>query len=224
MTDTTPYDDSRLLRRLILLAAVSVVALPITWLGVGLYGLKQTRVVQAELENRGCQVSETFIRKPGDALLAKLLYLLGERAPYPIGTIDSNGSGLTDADLIWLAGLDQLETLNLAGTSVTDAGLDYLRGLPELKSLDLSRTQVTDAGLEHLSGLSKLSALSLKSTHITGAGLESVGKLSNLEQLYLEWTPLDDAGVASLRHLTKLAILDLAGTGVTDAGLEHFAG
>ena len=44
---------------------------------------------------------------------------------------------MTDAGLKELAGLTQLQTLNLAGTKVTDAGLKELAGLTQLQTLDL---------------------------------------------------------------------------------------
>ena len=49
----------------------------------------------------------------------------------------------------------------LAGTKVTDAGLVHLKGLAQLQSLDLMEHQVTDAGLEHLKGLTQLQSLDL---------------------------------------------------------------
>ena len=47
---------------------------------------------------------------------------------------------------------------------MTDAGLVHLKGLTNLQSLDLDSTKVTDAGLEHLKGLTKLQSLSLSDT------------------------------------------------------------
>jgi hypothetical protein len=53
---------------------------------------------------------------------------------------------VTDAGLKYLAGLKQLQTLNLYGTEVTDAGLKELAGLKQLRELDLFLTKVTAKG------------------------------------------------------------------------------
>jgi hypothetical protein len=64
-------------------------------------------------------------------------------------------TGITDAGLEHLAGLDALKRLHLGGTEITDAGLAHLRGrLPRLESLKMDRTPITDAGLAHLRWMS----------------------------------------------------------------------
>ena len=66
---------------------------------------------------------------------------------------------VTDAGLVHLQGLSQLQDLGLDDTKVTDAGLVHLQGLSQLQVLELDNTKVTDAGLVHLQGLSQLQAL-----------------------------------------------------------------
>ena len=60
--------------------------------------------------------------------------------------------------------------LDLRDTKVTDAGLVHLKGLTQLEWLWLSHTQVTDAGLVHLKGMTNLQRLGLP-RQITDAGL-----------------------------------------------------
>lgn len=83
---------------------------------------------------------------------------------------------VTNAELVCLKGLRQLQSLKLMYTQVTDAGLEYLEELTDLRSLDLSHTQVTDAGLEHLQRLTKLQSLNLRVTHVTDAGVKKFQK------------------------------------------------
>ncbi|MCY2995297.1 MAG: hypothetical protein NTY19_46660 [Planctomycetota bacterium] len=64
--------------------------------------------------------------------------------------LDLSSTKVTDAGLIHLEGLTQLQTLNLGSTSITDAGLAHLKGLTKLQELDLSSTKVTDAGVAEL--------------------------------------------------------------------------
>jgi internalin A len=57
---------------------------------------------------------------------------------------------ITDEGLKSLAGLTQLELLDLQNTDVTDAGLQSLRGLKNLKALWVSGTKVTKEGWAEL--------------------------------------------------------------------------
>ncbi|HOM17260.1 MAG TPA: leucine-rich repeat domain-containing protein, partial [Thermoguttaceae bacterium] len=57
---------------------------------------------------------------------------------------------ITDAGLVYLAGMKNLQVLVLGKTRITDAGLVHLAGMKNLQELDLWRTQITDAGLEKL--------------------------------------------------------------------------
>jgi internalin A len=57
---------------------------------------------------------------------------------------------LTNAGLMELSRLNNLQFLSLESTPVTDAGLMYLSGLNNLFRLDLSGTQVTDEGISYL--------------------------------------------------------------------------
>ena len=82
-----------------------------------------------------------------------------------VGEILSADPQVTDARLIHLKGLTNLETLELGDTKITDAGLVHLKGLTNLQELSLHYTQVTDAGLVNLKGLTKLKMLNLGNTH-----------------------------------------------------------
>jgi hypothetical protein len=64
----------------------------------------------------------------------------------PIVSVGITRDDVTDALLKHLAGLKQLQTLDLSLTKVTDAGLKHLAGLKQLRLLDLDHTRVTDKG------------------------------------------------------------------------------
>ncbi|MDW8038002.1 MAG: protein kinase, partial [Thermoguttaceae bacterium] len=70
--------------------------------------------------------------------------------------------------------------LDLSWTQITDAGLVHLAKLTNLQSLDLSETKITDAGLVHLAKLTNLQDLNLSWPKITDAGLVHLAKLTNL--------------------------------------------
>jgi Leucine-rich repeat (LRR) protein len=126
----------------------------------------------------------------------------------------------TDATLVQVSRLSQLEELFLNQSSVTDAGLQHLDGLTDLTRLYVGDTQVSDAGLAHLKRLTKLSELRLHRTQVTDSGLMHLKGLTKLTKLYLAQTQVSDAGLAHLKGLTKLSELRLHRTQVTDAGVN----
>ena len=95
--------------------------------------------------------------------------------------------------------LPHLKVLVL-GDLVTDAGVMNIRTLPQLERLSLAYSQITDAGLQNLSGLTNLQELSLKQTAVTDAGLFQLMGLTTMRKLILTETKVTDAGVAKLQQ------------------------
>jgi internalin A len=155
-----------------------------------------------------------------DGLLAKL------PAPAAAFGLDlyMGGFYVTDAAMKELAGLKNLQILNLDSTSVTGAGLKELAGLKNLKTLNLAETKVTDAGLKELAGLKSLQTLNLYKTSVTGAGLKELAGLKNLQTLNLGLIRVTDTGLKGLAELKNLQTLSLFVNPVTDAGLKELAG
>ena len=60
------------------------------------------------------------------------------------------GTGVTDAGLKELAGLQNLQRFVLGNTAITDAGLKELAKLKSLKNVHLAGTRTTDAGIKQL--------------------------------------------------------------------------
>ncbi|MFI5380903.1 MAG: leucine-rich repeat domain-containing protein [Tepidisphaerales bacterium] len=128
------------------------------------------------------------------------------------------GTQVTDAGLVHLKALNEIEELNLHGTQFTDAALVHLKELHTLRRLRLSGTQVTDAGLVQLKELGQLEGLDLSGTQITDAGLAHLGKLN---VLMLSGTRITDVGLLRLKELRGLQRLDVDDTQITDTGLIH---
>ena len=123
-----------------------------------------------------------------------------------------SGTQVTDAGVVHLQGLTQLQRLSLGEAQVTDAGLVHLRGLTQLQDLSLYLTQVTDAGLVHLKGLTQLQDLYLKGTQVTDAGERSLHKaLRRRERVWQVADPADKIKelqkerIAALRELAAMA-------------------
>lgn len=127
---------------------------------------------------------------------------------------------LQPGDARTIAGMTQLQRLNLQGSNVSDEDLKSFAALKDLRELNLSRTKVGDAGVAALAELRGLTSLSLSGTQITDASLKSIGELVELRQLGLARTQITDAGLVSLAGLPRLIGLKLADTRITAAGLK----
>ena len=79
----------------------------------------------------------------------------------------------------------KLDYLFLGFTKVSDAGLVHLKGMANLETLILSDTKVTDAGLVHLKTLTNLRDLDLRNTKVTDEGVK--GLQVALPKCQIEW-------------------------------------
>lgn len=88
--------------------------------------------------------------------------------------LDARSSQITDAGLLKIAKLTNLDELDLRHTAVTDGGLAALRTLVKLRLLDLSDTQISNRAIKILKpnvlmreGLVYLEALDLERTNVS---------------------------------------------------------
>jgi hypothetical protein len=134
-------------------------------------------------------------------------------------------STITDAGLVYVSGMTNLETLSfnnsLDNLLITDAGLMQLKGLPGLKRLFLGGAQITDSGLAALNP--RLEYLDVSFTDVGDPGFANISRLANLEYLNLHYTGFTDAGLARLCALTRLHEINLRRTQISDAGLTELA-
>ena len=133
--------------------------------------------------------------------------------------LDLRGLDVTDADLVLLEALPNLESLGLRSTEITDAGLASLRRLGRLTSLDLRSTLVSGAGLSELPR--QLEALHLTSTQVQGADLYRLPPMPDLQQLKLNFLELDDAALDVLAGYPGLRHVELDETAISDDGLRR---
>lgn len=97
-----------------------------------------------------------------------------------------------------IAGLRNLEVLNLPDARCGDQELALLSALPRLKLLRLHSPALTDAGLHALPQFPSLRYLHLINTPITDAGLTSVAQCEHLESFYLDGGNCTDEGLSAL--------------------------
>ncbi|MEZ0543060.1 c-type cytochrome domain-containing protein [Fibrella arboris] len=141
--------------------------------------LKQTGLLVMPLSkaNNQLEVSAVNVRTFSDAQAA----LLGKLADQ-IVWLKLGDTQITDAAIVSIARLKNLQKLHLERTRITDAGLKSLTGLPNLEYLNLYGTAITDAGLATLSSLKSLRNVYVWQTNVTGKGITALKTaLPNLE-------------------------------------------
>ncbi len=85
----------------------------------------------------------------------------------------ADNPAVTDAGLVHLQGLADLQSLDLRNCRVTDAGLAHILGCPRLVYLDLSGTQLSDAGLALLVKNKRYSFTGVSKTRVTPEGVRA---------------------------------------------------
>jgi hypothetical protein len=114
---------------------------------------------------------------------------------------------VSDAGLIAISGMQNLEALGLRGTSINGAGL-YRIPAQKLLSLHLTDTKFASSDLHHLPPFPKLQTLKLDSLEIDDASLQVLGYYPNLKHVELDQTGITGQGLEYLmsenRQLTRL--------------------
>ncbi len=90
---------------------------------------------------------------------------------------------ITDQGVAHLAGMEQLESLELTPCPLQNTSLATMGSLRSLRRLDISGSRITDAGLHHLRELDSLHSLDIAQTEVTDAGLPSLAAIPSLEFL-----------------------------------------
>jgi len=160
----------------------------------------------------------------------------------------TNNGKLTDAGMVQLAGLKDLETFSFVGTQITgkayakflgftkltrvshrgssidDEGLQELcEHLPNLASISLAHARFTDAGAVHLSKLTKLKGLEIGTSKATPQALVHIAKLP-LEYLQLGEGFESAASIPMIKDISTLRRLTLTNAAkLTDAELQTVA-
>ena len=75
-----------------------------------------------------------------------------------------------------LRDLKGLEELAITKAAFTDADMDFITGLTNLQSVSLWGTQITDQGLQKLTALPKLQCISVGQSGVTNAGIQELMK------------------------------------------------
>jgi hypothetical protein len=118
----------------------------------------------------------------------------------------------------------QVTSVYLRASWVTDGDLLQLAALPQLQSLDLSQTRISDQGLAYLKTAANLRDVNLAYAERIGDPAHAVVKTwKKLHRLNLRGTVIADETAASAASLPELEVLDIADTLVGDVGMEALA-
>jgi hypothetical protein len=141
-------------------------------------------------------------------------------------TGDLSGHGL--APLKPLRRLRTLHIMGVDGARLTEDGAEVLAGLTELEDLDLHDIRASDPCLGRLGKLSRLQQLHITSftgpseQDITDEGLASLTGLTRLVSLEILPSRVTDRGLVHLRGLRKLGVLVLSESRVTPEGTRAY--
>ncbi|WP_372367701.1 hypothetical protein [Candidatus Uabimicrobium sp. HlEnr_7] len=134
----------------------------------------------------------------------------------------SNNTKITNAGLVHITSLLNLNDLRLHSCGIGDEGLSHLAKLTKLSSLQLFNTNVSGKGLKHLANLKELYYLNLGgNSNEFNNGLEHLKNLSKLRHLTLGPTTITKEGVNQLKHLEQLSNLNLEHTNISETLLEE---
>lgn len=221
MTDDPPRRRRRAQFTLkMLLAAVLILSLPLSWFAVKMDRARKQEEAISELSELGdvkvlyrYQDSWPFELEPsGPPWLRRFC---GKDFFNDITFVDISNTRADDSTTKYLASFPELRFLRLDGTLVTDTGLKQIVNLQSLEHLYLP-DQTTADGLEQLGGLS-LKKLVVPS-HFANDDLKALCCLPSVEDLYLGKTRVTDAGLRHLKALPRLQWVDVSWTRVTEAG------
>lgn len=121
-----------------------------------------------------------------------------------------------------IAKLTHLKTLRFTNNGkLTDAGMVQLAGLKDLESFSFVGTAITGRAYAKFDGFTKLTRVSHRGSSIDDEGLKELcDHLPNLESISLAHAKFTDAGAPNLAKLSKLKSLEL-GAHATPAALKN---
>ena len=124
-----------------------------------------------------------------------------------------NGSDMRVADHIGsLTGLTCLDLDMHNDRANGDLLVSQLAGLRDLQTLNIPRVGVGAAGAAEVAKLTKLTHLDISSNLLGNGGAAWVANLTNLTYLDIRYNAVGAAGAAELAQLTKLTYLDISGS------------
>jgi peroxiredoxin/Leucine-rich repeat (LRR) protein len=131
------------------------------------------------------------------------------------GNMEVTGSGLAYIKEL------PLTYLKLYRLKLDESRLIHLAGLKQLEELDVQRMPLRDEDLAVIGKLTKLKQLFFDSDTVSDGAMEYLAGLTALED-FSPWISMTDDGLSHLINLEKLQRLQIKGN-ITEKGLSHLA-
>ncbi len=194
-----------------------------------LLGVLRLKIGESPLEMR--EVFQRLRFLPGNYSFSYMPTRDGPREPLRAGDLAIVGKWthlkslylegeITDAMLLELGALPQLESIFLGSTQITDDGLRFLATCPRLQRLSMFQTVINGSGLSHLKHTPNLIDISVCTKQ--GDVLEHFAPLLDLVELVIR-APITDEQLEQLPVLSKLRSLCLNGSQVRGPGIASLA-
>lgn len=104
-------------------------------------------------------------------------------------------SPLRDDDLTFLKDVKGIRLISLPSTGITDAALVHVASVTELQSLLIYCTGITDEGIHNLTKLPSLEYLDIRNTKVTDKGMKYLASIPTLKQVCISGTAITEEGV-----------------------------
>jgi Leucine-rich repeat (LRR) protein len=126
---------------------------------------------------------------------------------------------VTDRGLSHLAGMANLQSLDLRGTQLSDAAMPHILGMPNLTTLDVARTGISDQAIARVSQMPSLASITLDGSQATQVAIGGLAQCRRLGSVMI--VDASDENVGRLTQLKGLVSVDLDGDQLTTASLPH---
>lgn len=170
----------------------------------------------------------------GDEYFAEAMYValkprseedLEQLRAYPeLRDLGLSGPGVTDAVLLKLPDIVQLESLDVRTAAITELGLQSLQAQSNLRSVSFQACALfsrdCEPAMKRLTELPHLDSLSFISCRLSEKSLEVLSGARSLTQLHLVDVNISEATILALRQANPALNVHL-GWGTTDFGLQR---
>jgi hypothetical protein len=137
-----------------------------------------------------------------------------------ITVLELCGVGLEDSDVIGLASLSSLRSLNLSGNRLTFEVFPALKVFRKLECLEVGGIRSRVKGIDALGALKTLKTLNLSGSEFDSTDLNYCVTLADLEMLDLSGSKVGDRVAVIMQVLQKLKVINLSNTRITNAAIE----
>jgi len=137
--------------------------------------------------------------------------------------LDLRMTNLSDAGCKAIAEIKTLQRLDICyNRRITKEGIEYLAGMPQLDFLDMRENSFTDKDIEPLRHMKKLRELRVARTFVDNNALDYINQIGTLEELWIGTTKISQGALLKLTGLHHLVSLRCHGYRPSESELKKF--